>query len=53
MTKNTKEAIEPAFKQSFQELYNNTIDRLEAWKQHGYDKGLASSLSEWVGDIYY
>lgn len=52
MTKNTKEPFGPAFKESFAHLYAHTIDRLEAWKQHGYDKGLASPLSEWVGDIY-
>jgi hypothetical protein len=53
LTKNTKEPFGPDFKESFHHLYNQALSHLEAWENHGCDKGLASSVSEWVGDVYH
>jgi hypothetical protein len=53
LTKQTTEPFGPVFKESFQLLYNQTLSHLESWENHGCDKGLASSISKWTGDVYH
>jgi|GEM_PF-2617474 len=51
-TKNIPEPMGPGFKESFSDLYQNTLKDLDSWKSHGCKSGEASMVSELVADVY-